>query len=898
MSYHDQSIAQILAKLETSKDGLTVDSVRDRQQRLAKNVLSDTNSAHTTAKIFFRQFISPLMLILIVAGIVSLVLAEYTDVIIIATIVCINAVVGFVQENKANRALLALQQMVTYSSIVMRNGKQERIPSDKLVVGDILLIGAGDKIQADGRLIEVQALQVNEAVLTGESEPVKKKTTVLPMDTPLADRKNMVYRGTTVVGGRGVVVVTATGKDTAVGEIATLVDTTKEEKTPLQKQLERLGKQLGVLVLIIASSIVVLGLFWQGQTVYHLAELFRTAIAVAVAAVPEGLLISLTVILAIGMQQILKRRALVRKLVAAETLGSVSVICTDKTGTLTEGTMTVTSLALQDYTGGQKEFSLLQKEKALPLSIGTAVRIAVLCNDAARPSTSENDHKVKKYIGDTTEVALAEFGELMGVQKESLDKAMPRVGEIPFSSDRMYMLTSHAHEQGEIWYVKGALEKLLSRCTFVLDKYGTEVACTKGVIQYFLEQEKEMTKRGLRVLALAYRVVSAEMRQKKKIQDTDVDGLVLVGLVGMSDPLRSDVKQTFQIAKQAGIRVTMITGDHRRTAVAIAKELGLKTDDHMILDGAELEEMNDTQLAEAVNTTTVFARVNPKHKIRIVRALQANGEVVAMTGDGVNDAPAIKGADIGVAVGSGTDVARETADVVLLDDSFSAIVAAVEEGRRIYQNVKKVVLYLLVGSLAEVLLIVTSIIAGMPLALLPAQILWINIVKETFPAIAFAFDPGNPGLMREPPRKKQRSLFDPIMKTLIVTVSLVTNILLFVVFVFYLRNNETIALARTMMFAGLGIGSLFYLYSIRAQHEPVWSVSLWNNWYVTAAVLFGAAMMLIGIYVPPVQYVLQTVPLDIIDWIVVIGFSFLNLVLIEIVKYVTRKHKSYVQSSS
>ena len=878
-NFYVQSIPQILDSLKTSKKGLSSFEAETRLKEHGVNKLPKSREKITKLAIFFEQWKSPLIIILAVAGIISGVLKEYVDMTVILITVSVNVIIGFFQEYKANEALKKLSKMIEYKAVVIRDGKEVQVDGVNIVPGDILVLDAGEKIQADARIIEESDLQVNESVLTGESESVKKQVKILKEKLSVGDRTNMVFKGTVVENGRAKAVVVATGKETEIGKIASLVKETKDEKTPLQKQLSSLGKKIGIIVLFVSLGIFALGILSKSEH-HGLLEMFETAVAVAVAAIPEGLVISMTVILAIGMQHVLKKKALVRKMLAAETLGSVSVICTDKTGTLTEGKMRLTRLITSADDLNFEELKLVNLKEAQRHSDSIlGLRIGIMCNDGLL-TNPEVDEKKWIFVGDTTDTAFVYAGMKIGLEKHHLDKAFFRSDEIPFDSKNKFMATLHNIDHESLIYVKGAAEILYKKCKFYEDG-GKIKKLSKEKMEWFKTQEEEMTGQGLRVLALAYK---REENKITKLKKTDLNNLVLVGLVALSDPLRLDVKETIDITKQAGIRTVMITGDHVRTAQSIARELGIPGEDHQIFDGQKLEKLSDEELKKAVRDIYVFARVDPKHKIRIVQAFQSNGEIVAMTGDGVNDAPALKGADIGVALGSGTSVAKEIADIVLLDDHFNTIVAAVEEGRGIYQNIKKVVLYLLSGSLAEVILIAGSLIAGLPLAILPAQILWVNLIEDSFPNMALAFDKGEKENMNELPRKKGESIIDKEMKVMIAIISIVSNLVLFGLFLYSWKATGDIALTRTIIFVGLGIDSLLYIYSVRSMRRMVWQTNPFSNNYLTLAVLFGWLMLVGAVYLPPLQYLLRTVSLSWSHWGMMIAFGFLNIFLIEMVK--------------
>lgn len=886
MAFHDQSIAQILVALQAKEIGLSTEQAEKRLAKHGKNVLPKNGEKATRLKIFLHQWKSPLVIILIIAGTVSGALGEILDMGIIFITAAVNSFIGFLQEDKANRALKTLRDMVQYRAVVLRDGHKQVIASEKLVPGDILFLDAGDTVQADGRFLRGSLLELNEASLTGESLPVRKLDTIVSSDSSLGDRVNMVYRGTQVVNGRGEVIITATGKDTELGQIALMVEDVKEDKTPLQKELAIVSRNIGIIVIAICFFILAGGFFFATEQ-YHWLELFTTAVAVAVAAIPEGLVIALTVILAIGMGQMARRRALVRKLLAAETLGSVSVICADKTGTITEGRMRVQEIITAGSRAVASDFSSRLLSDPARADALFALRISVLCNDGILQNP-EAEEQGWKFLGDTTDVAILQAGIKSGIQKSEFEKVQPRISDIPFTSEAKYIATLHKIDHETNIFVKGAPDVVLQKCS-AFEEAGRPECISPEKRSWFEKEQLRLSGQGLRVIAAAYKKSPAE---KSNLLAEDIHDLVFVGLLVLSDPIRSDVAETISKARRAGIHVVMITGDHRKTAQYIARALGLPTDDAHTFDGKDLDCMTDFDLQKHIKNASIFARVEPRHKIRIVRAFQANGDVVAMTGDGVNDAPAIKGADIGIALGSGTDVAKETSDMVLLDDSFSTIVAAVEEGRRIYQNIKKVLLYLLAGSFIEVILISWSMLAGLPLPLLPAQILWMNIIVESFTAMALAFDRGEGENMAEAPRKRSVSLFDRETLTIIIAVTIVTNVLRIAIFWYFYSTTADLALSRTVAFVGLGIDALLFIFAVRSMRFHFWQMNPFDNRYLVVAVSVGWLLLLAGVYFIPVQTLLRTVPLGLREWGVLIGLGLVSLFLIEGVKsvFMAKRH--------
>ncbi|MFH1286835.1 MAG: HAD-IC family P-type ATPase [Candidatus Magasanikbacteria bacterium] len=873
MNFYQQTIEAVFDHFKVDeKQGLSGLKVKKALKIHGKNELPRARKKTTNLKIFLNQWKSPLLFILLVAGFISGLLGEYTDMTVILLTAGINAAIGYIQENKANSALEKLQEMVAYQATVMRDGKKLQIESSNLVPGDILFLEAGDKIQADARIISTVDFEVHEAALTGESQEVKKSRGVIKDEIGVADRYNTVFRGTTAVNGHAVVVVINTGEETEIGKIATMVKDIKDEETPLQNQLKKLSQKLGAIVLVISFLIFLLGIFVSKDTTIF--EMFETAVAISVAAIPEGLIISLTVILAIGMQFILKRNALVRRLVSAETLGSVSVICTDKTGTVTEGKMSVTELVTKSEHLDVDELRVLNSKKEdRHAEALLALRIGTLCNNA-----SQNSENI--FVGDTTETALAEIGFSAGINKVDLEKTVRRIDEIPFSSREKYMVTLHHASDAAFIYAKGAPEVILSKCSY-LSTAGGNIKLEKKEKDWLEDEIRKLTAKGLRVLALAYKGTDLSLVD---LGSEDEENLTFAGIVGLSDPVRTDVKQTIEVARQAGIRVIMVTGDHAMTARAIASQIGLPSDDQNVVRGDELQKMSEKKLLQVVTHASVFARVDPRDKIRIVNALKKNGEVVAMTGDGVNDAPALKGADIGVAVGSGTDVAKEVAELVILDDKFPTIVAAVEEGRTIYQNIKKVVLKLLSDSFTEVILISGSLIAGLPLALLPVQILWVNLIEDSFPNMALAFDKGDKENMKDPPRKKGVSLIDKEMKVMIAIVTIVHDIGLLTAYIILSKIGMDIALVRTIIFAALATDSLIIIYPIRSMRHMLWQINPFDNRYLTMSVLLGLGLLILSIYAQPLQYLLKTIPLTAEHWLLVILLGIIDIILIEAIK--------------
>ncbi len=875
MDFHNLSIKETYKKFNTSSHGLTENEAKKRLGKFGVNKLPEEKRL-TRLEIFIDQLKNPLVYVLLIAALISFFLNKITDMGVILAAVIINTIVGFIQENKVNKALSKLKKMVEYKALVMRGGKEKKVDVRQIVPGDIILIESGDKIPADSRLIEINDLGVSEAPLTGESLPADKTIEILDKDTPLPDRENMVYMSTEVIKGKGRAVVCATGINTQLGEVALLVSKTKEDKTPLQKKLISFSKLLSIFILGISLLILLVGI----STGKSFADMFLISVAVAVAAIPEGLVVAVTVILAIGMQRILKKKALVRKLIAAETLGSTTIICSDKTGTLTEGVMKVDKVLTED-----KENHIL------------ALKIGMLCNN----SIVENpDKSPKKWmvLGSPTEKALILAGGEAGHKKRDLEKRTPRLDEIPFDSDVKYMATLHqSSEINNIIYFKGAPEVIISFSSFIYinDTNDTEKTLDNIQKEKLKEQYEKLTKKGLRVLAVAYKKIPANIKSFKNYENPFSD-LVFVGFFALRDPLRKEAKKTIELCKKSGLRPIIVTGDHKLTAKNIAEEVGISAQEKNILEGKDLDKLTDSELKNKVEDINIYARVSPKHKLRIVDAWQEKGEVVAMTGDGVNDAPALKSADIGIALGSGTDVAKETSDMILLDNNFATIVSAIEQGRVIFDNIKKVVLYLLSDSFSEVFIILASLFLGLPLPLLAPQILWINLVTDGFPDISLTMEPEEVEVMSEPPKKSKAPILDLEMKVLIFLISFITGIGTLGIFYWIFKTTGDIEKARTVAFVSLGIDSLLYVFSCRSLRHSILQKNIFSNKYLLAACAAGAFLQLAAIYTPFLQKILSTVPLGWPEWKIILLVSLLVIVAIEITKWIFILRKEAIKN--
>lgn len=865
----------VLAKLHTTAHGLTTAEAKHRLERYGPNHLPTAKQAGWWP-VLLAQGRSPLVYILLTAAAISLVLDERVDAAVITMAVAIQVAVGFIQEYKAQTALAALQKVMALSARVKRDGKEQVLPADELVPGDIILVQAGEKIPADGRLLDSTALAVTEAALTGESDAVTKDAAAeLAADTPVADQSNMIFAGTVVVKGGAEAVITATGWQTAMGQIARLIQDTADAPTPLQNQLAQFARKVSVMVVLIAAGIFIFG-YLHGD---NIVEIFTVAVAVAVSAIPEGLAIAVTIILAVGMQRILRRQGLVRTLVAAETLGSTEVICTDKTGTLTEGKMQVTDIVTWDnnfaFAGQRRDGEEAAQELVF------ALRIGLLCNDA---KVTNPDDMITDWVmsGNLTERALLLAASQTGLHYTTVVKTAPRLDAIPFDSDIKYMATLHREAQGHMLYIKGAPEIILQHCTQVVSA-GKAVHFTDEKQKQFEHKFIALSKKGLRIIALAYKYVGSA----RQIAEAGLDELVCVGYIGIKDPLRPEAKRTIAECNKAGIATVMITGDHKFTARAIAEELGIPLrGPEAIIEGHELNVLNQHELNRRVPEITVYARVTPQHKLRIVQAWQSHGKVVAMTGDGINDAPAMKAAAIGVALGSGTDVAKETADMVILDDNFGTIVAAVEEGRGIFDNIRKTVLYLLSDSFTEVILIITTLVAGLPVPVTAAMILWVNIITDSFPSLAMTQEPKEPENMLEPPRGRKAAILDKEMYTLIGVISALTGACCVAIFSVIYRGSGDVTLARTVVFLFLGLDSLAFMFTMRSLRRLLWQIPLWSNRWMWAALVAGVVLQAVPIYVPWLQPYFGTMALSWIYWVMVVGLVLGNVVVIECIKYI------------
>ncbi len=875
MKEYLSSVKEVLSEQQVTDTGLTETQVEERIRLYGKNKLVEGKKV-TLLQRFLQQLADPMIIILIVAAVISGITAVYSgesfaDVIIIMVVVLINAVLGVVQESKAEKAIAALQEIAAATSKVIRNGHQMTIRSEELVPGDIIVLEAGDAVPADARIIECASMKVEEAALTGESVPVTKTDAVLESkdgkDVSLGDRKNMVYMGSTVVYGRGRAVITGTGMNTEMGKIADALSKAEDNQTPLQMKLAQLSKILSVLVLGICAVIFAVDLFraYPDITGTTMLDTFMVAVSLAVAAIPEGLAAVVTIVLSIGVTNMSKRSAVIRKLTAVETLGCAQVICSDKTGTLTQNKMTVVK-----HTGDAEK--LLAEAMAL-------------CSDAELDENNE-------AVGEPTECALVNYAFGLGMHKGELKQANPRIGEAPFDSMRKMMSTVHHNaENGIIQYTKGAPDEVLKRCTHIL-KDGMEVALTEELKAQILVENKAMADQALRVLAAAYRKWNEE---PASYEDTFLEEhLVFIGLTGMIDPVRPEVKAAIDECRAAGIKPIMITGDHKDTAVAIAMELGIIDSPEQAITGAALDGYSDAELLETVEKYAVYARVQPEHKVRIVNAWRAKGKITAMTGDGVNDAPSIKNADIGVGMGiTGTDVTKNVADMVLADDNFATIVGAVGEGRRIYDNIRKAIQFLLASNLSEVLAIFVATLIGFTI-LKPVHLLWINLITDCFPALALGMEKGEKDIMKRKPRDSKEGIF---AGGLGINVILQGTIVAMITLIAYLVGHymETGVWefvdsehGMTMAFLALSMAEIFHSFNMRSLRKSVFKLKTHNK-LLWGAMLVSFICTTAVIYVPFLSEAFGFAHISLVEYIVAILIAVTIIPIVELTKLIQRK---------
>lgn len=886
---HALSIAELLLLLDTdSHRGLGRDEAAARLRRFGRNVLPPPQEIEPWQR-FLLQFHHPLIYVLLASGALALLLGEFPDATVIFAVVFVNAVVGFVQEYRAERALQALQQYLRNEATVVRDGLKQRIPAEEVVPGDLLVLEPGDKVPADLRILSARELCTDESLLTGESVPVRKHAAAVDPTAVLADRTNMAFCGTLVVSGQGTGIAVGTGSGTELGRIHQLVSVTRGVETPLLRQMRSFSRVLTVVILALAAITFAVGL-WRGQP---FAEVLLAAIALAVATIPEGLPAAITVTLALGVSRMASRHAIIRRLPAVEALGSTTVICSDKTGTLTENQMTVTAI----WAGGERFevvgsgydpegviFSVLGvPPPMLPDPVVECLRAGALCND------SQLEKRGGRWVitGDPTEAALLVSARKAGLDPDGLQKAYPRLDVLPFATERQFMASLHRVPTGtSALYVKGAVEKVLALCTAMLDANGNVVAVDR---QQILHAAETLAAEGLRVLAFARRVWPEPLRSLHRV---GVETLVFLGLQAMQDPPRVEAVSAVRSCLDAGIAVKMVTGDHAATATAIARKLRLTGSDEVtpvVATGAQLAAVGDNELAELVTRAHVFARVTPEQKLHIVRGLQAHNHIVALTGDGVNDAPALKQADIGVAMGSGTEVAKEAAAMVLTDDNFRSIVAAVEEGRRVFDNLTKFLVWTLPTNLGEGLVLLAALALGTALPILPVQVLWINMSTALCLGMMLAFEPKERDVMRRPPRDPRARILSPLLLFRMLLVTALMLVGAFGIFLWELAAGAPVTAARTAAVNVFVVVELFYLFNCRSLKDSALAHGLFSNPWVNLGVATMIALQVAFNYVPAMQYFFHSAGVPLESWVRAVGIGAVCALVVEVEKWLRRR---------
>lgn len=871
-NYYQLSSEEVKQEINGKQEPLTSAEVKAHQEKFGPNELVE-GKKKTTFQIFLEQYKDFLVIILIAAAIVSGFLGDAESAIVILIVITINAILGTVQTVKAEQSLASLKKLSGPEAKVLRDGSVVPIPSSEVTVGDIVMLDAGDYIPADGRLLESASLKVDESALTGESLGVEKMTDAIEGEVPLGDRTNMVYSGSFVTYGRGSFIVTGIGMETEVGKIASLLKTTSEKKTPLQVNLDQFGQKLSIIILIFCGILFGINVFRGG----NIGDAFLFAVALAVAAIPEALSSIVTIVLSFGTQKMAKEHAIIRKLQAVEGLGSVSIICSDKTGTLTQNKMTVEQYYVNETVIPADKIDLKDSEQE------KLMYFSILCNDSSNVDGVE--------IGDPTETALINLGSKLGLDIQKIRGEYPRESENPFDSDRKLMSTKHTIDETPIMVVKGAVDVIMGRTASI--QCGDEVrAITPEDIEKIEAQNQSFSREGLRVLGFAYKAVSAE----EELSLEDENNLTFLGLIAMMDPPREESMAAVAECKRAGIRPIMITGDHKVTAAAIAKRIGILEDESEACEGAVIDSMSDEELKDFVEGISVYARVSPEHKIRIVRAWQEKGNIVAMTGDGVNDAPALKQADIGVAMGiTGSEVSKDAASMVLTDDNFATIVKAVENGRNVYQNIKNSIQFLLSGNFGAILAVLYASIAGLPVPFAPVHLLFINLLTDSLPAIALGLEPHSKKVMDEKPRPMNESILTKDFLTKIGTEGLCIGITTMIGFMIGLTGEGGNAvLASTMAFGTLCTARLVHGFNCKSDYPVIFSKRFWNNIYLIGAFLLGLVLITCVMTIPALDEVFKVQTLTFTQLLIVYGLALVNLPIIQLMKKIKlmfRKNK-------
>lgn len=864
-NYYQLSQNEVRREVNGKEEALTSSEVQQNQEKYGLNELVE-GKKKSTIQIFLEQFKDFLVIILIVAAVVSGILGDAESAIVILIVITINAILGTVQTVKAEQSLNSLKELSAPLAKVLRDGNVIQIPSKEVTIGDEVFLEAGDYVPADGRILTNASLKIDESALTGESLAVEKSEDTITGEVPLGDQTNMVFSGSFVTYGRGSFLVTAIGMDTEVGKIATLLKTTSEKKTPLQMNLDEFGKKLSIVILIFCGILFGVNVF-QGV---NIGDSFMFAVALAVAAIPEALSSIVTIVLSFGTQKMAKEHAIIRKLQAVEGLGSVSIICSDKTGTLTQNRMTV-----EDYYVNGKRIPAAEIDRQA-LGQKELLRYSILCNDSTNVDGVE--------IGDPTETALINLGTKLGAEAGYVRGKFPRTSEIPFDSDRKLMSTAHVLENGPVMVTKGAVDVLLNRVTKI--QKGTEVCqITQEDKEAIENQNQEFSRSGLRVLAFAYKPIQKD----QVLQLEDEDDLVFVGLISMMDPPREESKAAVADCIRAGIKPIMITGDHKVTAAAIAKRIGILKDESEACEGSVIDNMSDEELMDFVDGISVYARVSPEHKIRIVRAWQNKGNIVAMTGDGVNDAPALKQADIGVAMGiTGSEVSKDAAAMVLTDDNFATIIKAVENGRNVYKNIKGSIQFLLSGNFGGILAVLYASLAGLPVPFAPVHLLFINLLTDSLPAIALGLEPHTKTVMDEKPRPMNESILTKDFLIKVGTEGFCIGLMTMLAFLIGYRGGDAV-LASTMAFGTLCTGRLVHGFNCKSDRPMMFSKKLWNNIYLIGAFLIGFVLITSVLTIPALQNVFKVVPLNVTQLFTVYGLALLNLPVIQLLKWIRKR---------
>lgn len=871
-NYYQLSSEEVKQEINGKQEPLTSAEVKAHQEKFGPNELVE-GKKKTTFQIFLEQYKDFLVIILIAAAIVSGFLGDAESAIVILIVITINAILGTVQTVKAEQSLASLKKLSGPEAKVLRDGSVVPIPSSEVTVGDIVMLDAGDYIPADGRLLESASLKVDESALTGESLGVEKMTDAIEGEVPLGDRTNMVYSGSFVTYGRGSFVVTGIGMETEVGKIASLLKTTSEKKTPLQVNLDQFGQKLSIIILVFCGILFGINVFRGG----NIGDAFLFAVALAVAAIPEALSSIVTIVLSFGTQKMAKEHAIIRKLQAVEGLGSVSIICSDKTGTLTQNKMTVEQYYVNETVIPADKIDVKDSEQE------KLMYFSILCNDSTNVDGVE--------IGDPTETALINLGSKLGLDIQKIRGEYPRESENPFDSDRKLMSTKHTIDETPIMVVKGAVDVIMGRTASI--QCGDEVrAITPEDIEKIEAQNQSFSREGLRVLGFAYKAVSTE----EELSLEDENNLTFLGLIAMMDPPREESMAAVAECKRAGIRPIMITGDHKVTAAAIAKRIGILEDESEACEGAVIDSMSDEELKNFVEGISVYARVSPEHKIRIVRAWQEKGNIVAMTGDGVNDAPALKQADIGVAMGiTGSEVSKDAAAMVLTDDNFATIVKAVENGRNVYQNIKNSIQFLLSGNFGAILAVLYASIAGLPVPFAPVHLLFINLLTDSLPAIALGLEPHSKKVMDEKPRPMNESILTKDFLTKIGTEGLCIGITTMIGFMIGLTGEGGNAvLASTMAFGTLCTARLVHGFNCKSDYPVIFSKRFWNNIYLIGAFLLGLVLITCVMTIPALDEVFKVQTLTFTQLLIVYGLALVNLPIIQLMKKIKlmfRKNK-------